>query len=102
MKAAQRDLVFSCASCLQVERIWFIADKRFEHTGAEEETGCRCPAPPLKAKKVCRFHGGKAGAPSGPSNGRYRHGGFTQAARVERMLARLMIRESRKLLSGIG
>ena len=71
-------------------------------SASSKRTGCRCRAPALKGKNVCRFHGGKAGAPSGSSNGRYRHGGFTQSAMAERMLARLMIKESRKLLAGIS
>ncbi len=30
----------------------------------------------------CRMHGGSAGAPAGPRNGRYRHGRYTIGAKA--------------------
>lgn len=34
---------------------------------------CRCPA--VKGWIVCRVHGARGGAPRGPANGMWRHGG---------------------------
>lgn len=39
---------------------------------------------PLSGNLVCRFHGGRAGAPKGTANGSYRTGKFTAEALAER------------------
>ena len=54
-------------------------------------------------KSVCRFHGGRAGAPKGSANGRYRHGRYTLEAVAERRWFRELIAEAQefeRILSG--
>lgn len=38
-------------------------------------TGKRCKAPAVIGWKVCRMHGAGGGAPTGPANGAWKHGG---------------------------
>lgn len=56
-----------------------------------KRTGCRCQAPAVRGKAVCRFHGAKAGAPSGPLNGRWRGGYYSLAARARRRAIRQLL-----------
>lgn len=51
-----------------------------ERCGAKTRAGTPCRKPALRGKQRCQLHGGRAGAPSGPRNGRYRHGGYTKEA----------------------
>tara|TARA_R100000935_G_scaffold58751_1_gene97525 strand:+ start:1232 stop:1480 length:249 start_codon:yes stop_codon:yes gene_type:complete len=37
-------------------------------------TGNRCKAPACRGWTVCRMHGARGGAPTGPANGAWRHG----------------------------
>ena len=51
----------------------------------------RCKAPAVKGWLVCRMHGARGGAPSGPANGRWRHGNRTRDAEaMRRALSELM------------
>lgn len=43
-------------------------------TAKAKTTGCRCKGPAVNGWKVCRMHGARGGAPSGPANGMWRHG----------------------------
>lgn len=43
-------------------------------TAKAKTTGSRCKGPAVKGWKVCRMHGARGGAPSGPANGMWRHG----------------------------
>ncbi len=52
---------------------------------------CRCPA--MRGKRVCMFHGGRAGAPKGERNGAFKHGGSTQEAVALRRAAQALLRE---------
>lgn len=55
-------------------------------TAKAKTTGCRCKGPAVNGWNVCRMHGARGGAPSGPSNGMWRHGersGDAQRARQE-------------------
>jgi hypothetical protein len=61
-----------------------------------KRTRCRCRAPALSGKLVCRFHGGKAGAPKGKANGRYRTGLHTAEALAGRRLFRDLVKEARE------
>ena len=56
---------------------------------AKTRSGKACQSPAVNGKKRCRMHGGAkgSGAPSGPANGNYRHGGQTKEALAERRLA---------------
>ena len=67
-----------------------------------KRSGCRCRAPAVKGRNVCRMHGARAGAPTGKSNGAWRNGRATkEATAVRRELADLM-REVRAHLRLMG
>ena len=70
-------------------------------SASSKRTGCQCKAPAMTGKRVCRFHGGKAGAPSGPRNGRYRSGAYTADAMASRISVRELIRTARSLMAEI-
>lgn len=46
----------------------------------------------MKGKRVCRLHGGRAGAPKGERNGAFKHGGWTDEAVELRASARRLIK----------
>src|SRR2546430_2604515 len=60
-----------------------------------------CQAPAEKGKKVCRFHGARAGAPSGLANGNYRHGHFAKEAIAARRVLTQLLQETRAVLSDV-
>ena len=62
---------------------------------AKTKGGKSCGSPAVKGRRVCRMHGGKAGAPKGEKNGAYKHGGETQEARALRSQARHLLKELR-------
>ena len=67
-----------------------------------ERTGQRCKAPAVRGWSVCRFHGARGGAPKGKANGAWKHGYYGGAAKAERLLVRLLLKDAsilRKLLS---
>ena len=71
-------------------------------TAKSKRTGQRCKAPALRGYNVCRFHGARGGAPKGKANGAWKHGYYSEAAKAERLLVRLLLRDSsslQKLLS---
>ena len=70
-------------------------------SATSKRTGCRCRAPALKGKRVCRLHGGRAGAPEGKRNGRYRHGLRTKEMLAERRYVTELVREARNLLKAL-
>jgi hypothetical protein len=49
-----------------------------------KRTGKPCKSPAVKGWNVCRMHGAGGGAPRGPRNGNYRHGGRTAEAKLRR------------------
>ena len=56
-----------------------------------KRSGCRCRAPAVKGRNVCRMHGARAGAPEGKANGAWRHGMATnEAVAVRREVAQLL------------
>ncbi len=60
-------------------------------TATAKTTRCRCKAPAVKGWSVCRMHGARGGAPSGPANGRWVHGNRTrQSDALRRALSELM------------
>ncbi len=71
-------------------------------TATAKSTRCRCNAPAVKGWTVCRMHGARGGAPSGPANGRWRHGDRTRANDdMRRAMAQLM-REARETAKALG
>ena len=42
-------------------------------------TGKRCNSPAVTGWNVCRMHGAGGGAPTGPANGAWKHGGRSNA-----------------------
>ena len=79
-----------------------VFSKARQCSACSKRTKCQCRAPALKGKNVCRFHGGRAGAPSGPADGRYRHGGYTQEAMAERAIIRELVRDAREMVEALG
>ncbi len=67
-----------------------------------KRTGCQCRAPALSGKNVCRFHGGKAGAPAGRRNGRYLHGHYGKEEGLRRQRTRSLLKASRALLDELA
>jgi hypothetical protein len=69
-------------------------------SATSKRTGCPCRAPAERGKRVCRFHGARAGAPKGPANGKYCHGSFTMEALAERRALAKLLREAHATLKG--
>ena len=65
-------------------------------------TRCRCKAPALKGRTVCRMHGARGGAPSGPANGRWRHGNRTREAEAMRRELSELMAEARMTARALG
>jgi len=61
----------------------------------------RCRPPAVRGKRVCRFHGARAGAPKGQANGNFRHGNFANEARDVRRAVAQLRREAHALLRDI-
>ena len=56
----------------------------------------------MRGWNVCRFHGARGGAPKGKANGAWKHGYYSMAAKAERLLVKLLLKDAsdlRKLLS---
>lgn len=70
-------------------------------TATSKRTRQRCGAPAERGKSVCRFHGARAGAPQGSSNGAYKHGRFTNEAIEERRQLSELVKASRGMVSAL-
>ena len=70
-------------------------------TATSKRTRGQCKAPAVRGWTVCRFHGARGGAPKGTANGSYKHGFYTEEAQAERRFLSKLVRESRKMLSGL-
>jgi hypothetical protein len=46
------------------------------------------------------LHGGRAGAPAGEKNGRWKHGNETKEAKAQRRMIRALLREAGSFLRG--
>ena len=71
-------------------------------TAKSKRSGQRCKAPAVRGYSVCRFHGARGGAPKGKANGAWKHGHYSEAAKVERFLLKRLLKDAtslRKLLS---
>ena len=62
---------------------------------------CRCRAPAVKGKRVCRFHGARAGAPKGKANGAWRHGMATNDMVAERRELAELVQEAGKMTAAL-
>ena len=59
-------------------------------TAKAKRSGTRCNAPAVKGCVVCRMHGAGGGAPQGPRNGMWRHGGRSgDVTETSRLMAEL-------------
>lgn len=64
-------------------------------TARSKRTGEPCRAAAVKGWTVCRMHGAGGGAPSGPRNGAWKHGGCTNEA----LAMRKSVNQLRKLVT---
>lgn len=53
----------------------------------------------MKGKRVCRMHGGRAGAPPGERNGQWCHGRYTKPELARRKARRNLLQQIRALLA---
>jgi hypothetical protein len=60
---------------------------------AKTRRGTLCQKPALKGNARCQLHGGRGGAPTGPRNGNYKHGEFTNEAIAARKESWRRVRE---------
>ena len=68
--------------------------------GAKIRAGTPCQRIGNSRNGRCILHGGRAGAPSGDRNGRWKHGNATKEAIAQRRLVRALLREAVDLLRG--
>ncbi len=61
-------------------------------TATSKRSGKRCRAPAVRGWSVCRMHGAGGGAPSGPGNGRYKHGLHTKELKEDMARGRALMR----------
>ena len=66
-------------------------------TATSKRTRQRCKAPAVRGWNVCRFHGAGGGAPKGKANGAWKHGHYSQSARVERFLVKRVLKDAASL-----
>jgi hypothetical protein len=69
---------------------------------AKTRNGAPCQKPTLSGKTRCQLHGGRAGAPSGERNGRYKHGRDTKEAIAASRAATARIRALVALGKAVG
>ena len=62
---------------------------------------CRCKAPAVRGRTVCRMHGARAGAPKGKANGAWRHGIATNDTVAERRELADLVREADKMIAAL-
>jgi hypothetical protein len=55
----------------------------------------------MRGRKVCYYHGGKAGAPRGERNGMHSHGYYTAEAIADRKALRGLIKDAAALIEAI-
>jgi hypothetical protein len=68
--------------------------------GAKTRAGTPCRRIGNSRNGRCILHGGRAGAPSGDRNGRWKHGNATREALAQRRLVQALLREAVYLLRG--
>jgi len=62
-------------------------------TATSKRTRQRCKAPAVRGYNVCRFHGARGGAPKGEANGAWKHGQYSEAAKGERLVVKLLLQD---------
>lgn len=62
----------------------------------------RCKGPAVTGWQVCRMHGAGRGAPSGPANGRWRHGKRSRSAEALRRALADLVAEARNAALALG
>ncbi len=63
-----------------------------QRCGARTRQGGSCRKPALRGRTRCQLHGGRAGAPSGPRNGAWKHGRYCREKLESDKAARARIR----------
>lgn len=63
-----------------------------------KRTGLPCRAPAVKGWKVCRMHGARGGAPQGPANGNWMHGGRSREVAEIRRIGTELARQAKGAL----
>lgn len=71
-------------------------------TAKSKRTGQPCRAPAVRGWTVCRMHGARGGARTGPDNPSWKHGGRSADAVALRKIANALGREARKLAAVLG
>ena len=66
-----------------------------------KKNGERCRGQACRGRKLCRSHGGKAGAPRGNQNA-LKHGAYTRKSRERFSRARTLVKTATALLKEIG
>jgi glucans biosynthesis protein len=68
--------------------------------GAKTRAGTPCRRVGNRRNDRCILHGGRAGAPAGEKNGRWKHGNETKEAKAQRRMIRILLREAGSFLRG--
>lgn len=71
-------------------------------TATAKSTRCRCNAPAVKGWRVCRMHGARGGAPSGPANGQWCHGNRTRENEAMRRALTELVKQARQTAMALG
>jgi len=72
-------------------------DRAARCTARSKRSGQPCRAPAVRGHRVCRMHGAGGGAPTGKTNGNYRHGGRTQELTKTLQLCRALAQIAREI-----
>ena len=51
----------------------------------------------VRGWNVRRFHGARGGAPKGKANGAWKHGRYSEVAKAERLLMKLLLKDAARL-----
>lgn len=70
-------------------------------SATSKRSGCRCQAPAVKGRSVCRMHGARAGAPRGKANGAWPHGMATNDMLAERRDLTDLLREAGYMIAAV-
>jgi hypothetical protein len=82
---------------MERERGEYAFQKAPRCTAKSKRAGQRCKAPAVRGWKVCRFHGARGGAPKGKVNGSWKHGHYSEAAKAERLVVKLLLKDASSL-----